>query len=207
MAKLVVKRKRSIHRFRRSPLPTSKPVEVESPPVELWAYAVERYPERRIEIVDGRVVIKAMPGKIHNDVVFLLVMLLGPALMERGLRSWGDITLFFGVHEDRFRPDLTVVPRDPRMWSDDHVHADEVLMVVEVVSPSSVQDDHEYKPGRCAKGKVPLYLVIDPAQEIVRLLSQPTEDGYDDEVKVPLGEKLSLPAPFDLVLDTARLLV
>ncbi|MEV0969543.1 Uma2 family endonuclease [Microtetraspora glauca] len=188
-------------------MPTSKPVEVESPPVELWAYAVERYPERRIELVDGRVVIKAMPGKIHNDVVFLLVMLLGPALMERGLRSWGDITLFFGVHEDRFRPDLTVVPRDPRMWSDDHVHADEVLMVVEVVSPSSVQDDHEYKPGRCAKGKVPLYLVIDPAQEIVRLLSQPTEDGYDDEVKVPLGEKLSLPAPFDLVLDTARLLV
>ncbi|MCC5574938.1 Uma2 family endonuclease [Microtetraspora sp. AC03309] len=206
MARLVVKRKHSIHRFRRSPLPASKPVEVVSPPVELWAYAVERYPERRIELVDGRVVIKPMPGKIHNQIVFALLRVLMPLLAERAWEGWGDITLFFGVHEDRFRPDLTVVPREPRMWSDDHVHADEALMVVEVVSPSSVQDDHEYKPGRCAKGKVPLYLVIDPAQEIVRLLSQPTEDGYDDEVKVPLGEKLSLPAPFDLVLDTAQLL-
>ncbi|GLX02805.1 Uma2 family endonuclease [Microtetraspora sp. NBRC 16547] len=92
------------------------------------------------------------------------------------------------------------------MWSDDHVHADQVLLAVEVVSPSSARDDHEYKPRQCAVGDVPLYLVIDPDQEVVRLLSQPSEDGYGDEVKVPLGEKLPLPAPFDLVLDTAQLL-
>lgn len=79
------------------------------------------------------------------------------------------------------------------------------LLVVEVVSKSSVRDDHEIKPRACARGGVPHYLVVDAFAGKARLLGHPGKDGYAHEVDVKLGEPLELPAPWELTLDTARL--
>jgi hypothetical protein len=57
------------------------------------------------------------------------------------------------------------------------------------------------------RGKVPLYLLIDieakPAT--VTLFSNPSEGQYQSQQTVTLGEKLPLPAPFGITLDTAGL--
>jgi hypothetical protein len=52
---------------------------------------------------------------------------------------------------------------------------------------------------------VPLYMVIDTFDGEVRLLSHPGDDGYAQQVKVKLGEKLELPQPWNITLDTREL--
>jgi Putative restriction endonuclease len=105
----------------------------------------ELLPKDRVELVDGRIVVSPVPTAVHNQLAFRILRLLMAVTEERGWEIWNDITLFLGPQQDRYRPDLTVVPPKPRMWGSDHVHGDQVLLVVEVVSPSSVTDDHSIK--------------------------------------------------------------
>ncbi|GAB3984558.1 Uma2 family endonuclease [Actinoallomurus acanthiterrae] len=167
----------------------------------------ERWPDRKVEIIDGRIVVREVPTTDHADVIFGLMLQLMPYVAKRGWEIWQDVALFLGPQVDRYRPELLVVPQDPPKWGDDHVFGNATHLVVEVVSKSSVRDDHEVKPRTCARGGVPLYLVVDTFAGKARLLSQPGKDGYAHEVDVKLGEPMDLPAPWELTLDTARLTV
>jgi Uma2 family endonuclease len=164
-----------------------------------------RWPDRKVEIIDGRIVVREVPTTAHAQLIFRLLLQLMPFVTERGWEIWQDVALFLGPQVDRYRPDLMVVPGDPPKWGDDHVFGNATLLVVEVVSKSSVRDDHEIKPRACARGGVPLHLVVDTFGDRARLLSHPGKDGYGHEVEVRLGEALDLPHPWDLTLDTARL--
>lgn len=165
----------------------------------------DRWPDRKVEIIDGRVVVREESTTEHADLVFQLLLQLLPAMTERGWEAWQGVALFLGPQLGRYRPDLLVVPPNPTQWGDDHVYGKDTLLVAEVVSKSSVRDDHEVKPLGCARGKVPLYLVVDTFAGRVRLLSHPAEDGYGHAVEVRIGEPLDLPDPWCLTLDTAKL--
>jgi Uma2 family endonuclease len=80
-----------------------------------------------------------------------------------------------------------------------------VLLVAEVVSPSSRHDDREVKRDAYARGRAPLYLLIDPQQSerSVTLFSDPHPDGYRSRTRVPFGDQIGLPEPLRIVLDTA----
>ncbi|MEU9888451.1 hypothetical protein [Sphaerisporangium sp. NPDC051011] len=62
------------------------------------------------------------------------------------------------------------------------------------------------KPRKCALASVPLYLVIDTLQGCARLMSRPSPSGYAEQMPVTLGECLMLPDPWDLKIDTGKLL-
>ncbi|MCO5993242.1 Uma2 family endonuclease [Actinoallomurus rhizosphaericola] len=162
-------------------------------------------PRHRVELVNGRIVVNPVPTGEHNRIVYQLLLQLLAVVQGQGWQIWNDITLFLGPQRDRYRPDLTVVPAEPKMWAKDHVHGDQVLLVVEVVSASSVTDDHDVKPRQYAAGGVPLCLVVDVFTRKVRLLSQPGPDGYEQETDVALGRPLDLPEPWKLTIDTAAL--
>lgn len=51
------------------------------------------------------------------------------------------------------------------LYDDHELYAHGVLLVAEVVSPGSGHDDREFKRDAYARGRVPLYLLIDPQQE------------------------------------------
>ncbi|WP_345364581.1 Uma2 family endonuclease [Actinoallomurus liliacearum] len=163
------------------------------------------FPQHRVELVNGRIVVNPVPTGDHNRIVYRLLLQLLAVVQGQGWQIWNDITLFLGPQRDRYRPDLTVVPAEPKMWAKDHVHGDQVLLVVEVVSASSVTDDHEVKPRQYAAGGVPLCLVVDVFARKVRLLSQPGADGYEQETDVALGRPLDLPEPWKLTIDTGAL--
>jgi Uma2 family endonuclease len=165
----------------------------------------EQWDDVKIEVISGRIVVRELPTDDHNNVFFQLFRLLMTVAVERGWKLWPDINLFLGAQSDHYRPDLTVVPREPRMWGNDHVHGDNTLLVVEIVSERSKDDDHTVKPRGCAAGKVPLYMVIDTFDAKVRLLSHPGADGYARQTEVKLGEKLELPEPWNITLDTGEL--
>lgn len=160
---------------------------------------------RKVELVNGRVVVREMPTAEHARIVYRLLLQLIPMVTERGWEILPDIAIFLGPQMDRYRPDATVVPADPPMWQPDEVYAHATLLVAEVVSKSSTHDDHIVKPGQCAVAGVPAYLVIDTFEGRARLLSHPHEGRYGQEVSVALGEPLALPEPWRLTIDTAKL--
>jgi Uma2 family endonuclease len=165
----------------------------------------DRWPERRVEVINGRIVVNPMPTFAHACIVFELMFQLAGIAKERGWKVINEISIFLGPQSDRYRPDLVAVPRKPRMWGEDHIYADQTLLVVEVVSPSSVTDDHDVKPRKYAAAGAPLCLIVDPLDKKVRLLSEPGEKGYEKETEAVLGHPIDLPEPWELTLDTAQL--
>ncbi|GAA3421013.1 Uma2 family endonuclease [Streptosporangium vulgare] len=165
----------------------------------------DQWPDRKVELINGRIVVRELPTLNHAKVILQLLIQLIPFATAQGWHPVYDVKLFLGVQKDHYRPDLLVVPKFPRMWDDENVYAEETLLVVEVVSPSSRDDDHVTKPENCAIAGVPLYLVIDATQNLARLLSHPGERGYQQQHQVILGEPLELPAPWDLTIDTGKL--
>lgn len=171
----------------------------------LYLELVDRFEKHRIEIISGRIVVREMPTIAHADVVYHLMAQLIPFSMEKGWRVYPEAKLLLHIQADRFEPDLIVVPPNPPLWDPSHVYANATLLVAEVVSPSSVHDDHVVKPRACALAGVPLYLVIDTFANRFRLLSRPGPEGYADEITESLGKPLELPAPWDLTIDTGKL--
>ncbi|MEU9833028.1 Uma2 family endonuclease [Streptosporangium sp. NPDC048047] len=172
---------------------------------QLYLQLVERFEKHRIEIVNSRIVVREMPTIAHADIVYQLTAQLMPFVMTKGWRIYPEARIFLQAQADRYEPDIIVVPSEPRLWDPSHIYADDTFLVTEVVSPSSSHDDHITKPRNCALAGVPLYLVIDAFADRFRLLSRPNPQGYADELTDTLGKPLDLPAPWDLTIDTGRL--
>jgi Uma2 family endonuclease len=84
---------------------------------------------------------------------------------------------------------------------------DRVLLAAEVISASSVRADRQVKPRACALAGIPLYLLVDRFTRpvTISLHSEPGVNGYAKVNTVTAGEKLRIPAPFGLTLDTSSL--
>ncbi|MEV0827419.1 Uma2 family endonuclease [Nonomuraea rubra] len=164
----------------------------------------ELHPEYRVETMSGRIVVNEAGTWQHNTCLFRVLRgLLAPAV-ERGWQIWPNITVYLGCQADRYVPDLTVVPRAPRLHKDYAVHGDSTLLLVDIVSSGSSYDDHYVKPRSYSPAGVPLYLVVDPAQRTVRLFSEPGGRAYGRETVAALDGPLFLPAPWELSLNTGE---
>ncbi|MET9069663.1 Uma2 family endonuclease [Streptosporangium sandarakinum] len=141
---------------------------------QLYLQLVERFEKHRIEIVNGRIVVREMPTIAHAETVYQLTAELMPFVMGKGWQIHPRAQIFLRTRADRYAPDIVVVPPEPGLWDPCHVHADDTFLVAEVVSPSSSHDDHVTKPRNCALAGVPLYPVIDSFRESFQA-AQPTE--------------------------------
>ncbi|WP_433373897.1 Uma2 family endonuclease [Streptosporangium sp. CA-115845] len=90
-------------------------------------------------------------------------------------------------------------------WGARELLSSGLLMVAEIVSPGSVTDDRDRKPGIYASGGVPVMLLIDPVATpaTVTVLSDPKEGGYRTSTRVEMGSRLHIPEPVDFTLDTS----
>jgi Uma2 family endonuclease len=159
----------------------------------------------RVELLDGRLVMSPPPSLGHNRTVWWLVR----GLSDHAMRNGWDLLQTTAVHieatRDRPQPDLVVAAPGAPQYDDHELYAHGVLLVAEVVSPSSGHDDREFKRDAYARGRVPLYLLIDPEPQSVTLFSDPHTEGYRSRTTVPFGDEIALPAPFKIFLDTAGL--
>lgn len=176
------------------------------PVEERYRTVRELFPELRVEVFGGRVVVNDTGTWQHNTILAQVLFQLMPVVAERGWEIWPNITIFLGDQADRYVPDLTVVPQRPVMESDEAVRGDSTLLLVDVVTAGGAYDVHVVKPLGYAPAGVPLYLVIDPVQRLVKLYSEPGREGYARETVEPVGAPLTLPAPWDHPLDTGTLL-
>jgi hypothetical protein len=168
--------------------------------------ALPETPGLHAEIINGRLIVSPVGTPDHGFKVTRLMMALGSLMDDRGWKMWAgmvDVTIMDS--RQPVVPDFVIAPADPPLWGTRELRSDGLIMVGEVVSEGSVQDDREDKPGMYASGGVPLMLLVDPVANpaTVAVFSRPKEGAYTHSAAVRMGEPLRIPEPVDFVLDTA----
>jgi Uma2 family endonuclease len=179
-------------------------------PDGLSAAEYEALPEdicRRIEIVDGAIIVNAAPRRLHQDICRRLANALetacGPALavstdVDLRLR---DIPLL------NRRPDAVVY--DASLPDDEVLRPLHCTLVVEVMSPGSVTADQTDKPAEYAASRIPHYWRVehDLAEQALSVFCyrlDPTTGTYAS-AGVHTGT-LTVTEPVTITVDLAALL-
>jgi Uma2 family endonuclease len=165
-------------------------------------------PGHRIELIDGEIVVSPSASLWHSSAIDELIDALIDVKRKHGWRFHTNVTVHIAATRERLIPDLMIAPKDAPRFGDNELLAHGVLLVAEVVSPSSQRRDRVAKPRAYAQGGVPLYLLIDQITEpaTVTLFSDPAQTSYRTSDRAEIGRALRLPEPFGIALDTRRLL-
>lgn len=170
---------------------------------ELAAVAPETV---RLEYVNGKVEVKAMPDGNHTSIFMWLLrqcMQHRPDLdlaPERGVKAEA-------YRKGRARTDGFLAPVDhfqgDREWSD----PEGSLMALEITSRDrdTNQRDRIDKPIGYAEAGIPVYLLIDRDNHTLTVFSEPKDGRYQQISPHPWGATVELPAPVNITLDTEKL--
>ncbi|MFG2565797.1 Uma2 family endonuclease [Streptomyces sp. NPDC048567] len=158
----------------------------------------------KVEIIEGIVTVSPPPSKDHNTTAELLQRRLYSVIPE----EWGiyqTLGLSVPARAGLYIPDLVVVPRAVATGPGNTVPAEEALLVVEITSQYNANHDRIGKVHGYAKAAVPLFLLLDPwhsGRPTATLYGEPEDGTYRQLATVEYGDKLTLPEPFGLDLDT-----
>jgi Uma2 family endonuclease len=151
------------------------------------------------------------PVPDHNNAALELALELRPRLPE-GFEVQLDVDVDLQLADGEEpgtsrRPDLVVVRRDARRRvraEGGMIRASEVLLAVEVVSPSSKRIDHVHKRNDYADAGIPNYWIVDIDDPIAVTVCRLTEPfGYQDD-QTATGV-LRTDVPFPVEIDLSRL--
>jgi Uma2 family endonuclease len=174
-------------------------------------YAALGEDHRRLELLEGNLVMSPSPTPLHNSVLAELIYLLRPQVPS-SMRLIPDVDVDLqlapaGQPGFARRPDLVVVDDDAYRRARDAgslLRAAAVRLAVEIVSPGSRRTDHVIKRGEYADAGIPYYWVIDTDDPISLLCHHLAGDfGYADDGAVT--GTFTAVAPFPCTIDLNRL--
>ena len=161
------------------------------------------------ELIEGRLIMSPSPVPDHNTAGFEL----GVELRSRIPDNF-EVQLDMDVDLDLVpadepgssrRPDLMVVHREARKRvraEGGLIRASEVLLVVEIVSPSSKRIDHVHKRNDYADAGIPNYWIVDIDEPISLTVCRLTEQfGYQDDQTATGIFRTEVPFPVEINLD------
>ena len=157
----------------------------------------------RAEVIEGEVIVNAAtPAGRHARIILLVRR----AFAGRGIDNlYENTTLLIERDEDEYVPDLAWWPErviDSDAWE---FPAAECLFALEVVSGDRAgrrQRDYRKAAGY-ARGGVPVLLIVDPAERVCTLYSEPKGSEYLVRRVTAFGEPVFIPAgAFSVTLPT-----
>ena len=151
----------------------------------------------RAEYIGGDVILRPSASLTHNRIIGMVAAQSPPGF-------WASPTQGVALEPlpDLPEPDVVFVEEGAVAGNPSYLPAAAVALVVEVVSPGNWRRDLHEKPVLYAKGGVPAYLIVDPRDGTLRLLSRPQGGAYQDSSAHRFGETVAL--PIGAVLDTSR---
>lgn len=167
--------------------------------------ALPPLPGFRAEVIEGSVIVSPLGTPEHSWIAADLHDALLPIRTRHGWRgSVGGVNVCIEGPREPVAPDYVLSPRNCPRWGSLELLSSHLIMVAEVVSPSSVVRDRKEKPRIYATGGVPVYLLVDPLDErpTITVFSHIDEGAYRSIHKVAVGTPLYLPQPVDFELDT-----
>src|SRR5690606_15624406 len=160
----------------------------------------------RVEIIEGIVTVSPAPAFRHNLIAESIQRRLYSVISE-DMGSSPSRPSAVPPRLATLFPARVVAPRREHTESDPHTPAAMAELVVEVTSKSNARHDRVSKPAAYAAAGIPLFLLVDrwaPDGPAATLYGDPKGDVYRPLLTAKFGEPLILPAPFDLVIDTAE---
>ncbi|MFF4601281.1 Uma2 family endonuclease [Streptomyces sp. NPDC001339] len=160
----------------------------------------------RLEFINGRLGVKAVPDGDHGRIIQWLTRICMQVRPELWLHP--DQGLEIKTYRDgRARSDGALASSDAFVGVGEWAAPEAVLMVVEVTSYDSDTDrrDRREKPRAYAQTGIPVYLLIDRDTCEVTVYSEPEGERYGKTLTVSFGKPVTLPDPVGIELDTEPL--
>lgn len=160
----------------------------------------------RAEIFDGGIHLSPSPGVAHHEIAHLVHRVLAREL-QADWRIYQSSGAAIEIIERLHEPDLLVIPHSAVDTGGLTVSAAEAVLAVEITSKSNAHHDRTLKLWSYAHAPIPLYLLIDRYDAKgphSTLFADPADGKYRQSRRVPFGEPIPLPAPFDLEIDTTE---
>ncbi|MFJ2739430.1 Uma2 family endonuclease [Streptomyces sp. NPDC087440] len=163
----------------------------------------------RFEFIDGRTREKKVPDGDHNEIVEWL-----RAICMQHKPGWALFGSDQGLKVEKYRngrarPDGILAPRKSFAGQGEWGDPAPAVMVVEVTSYDSDTDqrDRVEKPPAYATAGIPVYLLIDRDSCEVIVFTKPDGElgNYTDTHRVAFGQKITIPEPVSIELDTEEL--
>ncbi|MFD8255207.1 Uma2 family endonuclease [Streptomyces werraensis] len=160
----------------------------------------------RVELVDGIVTVAPLARVRHQFLVAHVHRRLCAAVPTWGVLQRCPLAVpsRLGI----YLPDITVVPEEELHAAEERcLPAAAAALVVEIASRATARVDRTVKVHAYASAGIPLYLLLDglaPDGPVCTLHARPEKGAYREVSRVRCGEPIELPAPFDLVIDTAE---
>lgn len=158
----------------------------------------------RRELIDGRLEVSPTPRPEHQDLVYLLSYVLNEQ-RPSNLRVTQGVSVRL-AEGTVLIPDVLAMTAEARRRNSPWIAAPDVVLVVEVVSPSTKSADRVTKPYQYAKAGIPHYWRIELEPELLVATA-----ALDTEARVyrPTGDfteflKVELPWPISFDLDRIR---
>ncbi|MFE2041282.1 Uma2 family endonuclease [Streptomyces sp. NPDC059477] len=197
--------------------PITEPVMTQQDPADLLI-AIEEASETPIrpEYVEGTVIVPPQPNEHHNDTAYALtIQFLSAGFSLVGVGNGYRAAYKDGTSLGLVVPDFYVRRRKASELDESYLAAHkgwypiDMLALVGEVTSTNHETDTGAKARIYAAAGVPVYVLINRNTQTAHSFSDPIlpDDGparayYATETKVPLGERLPLPAPYP-ALDTA----
>ncbi|MET7422029.1 Uma2 family endonuclease [Dactylosporangium sp. NPDC005555] len=180
------------------------PLDHEGPWLEADYLALEPIKHHRIELLDGSLLVSPAPRNRHQRLSWLLATALDGPATDAGLLMLEAVNVRLGSGRI-FIPDIVVADVD---GDDDMIEAADVVLVVEIASPSTAGVDRTVKLPLYAAAGIAWYLIVeqDPAGAVTMRLHRLEGGQYAEEAKVGPGETLTLTEPVGVTLDPDALL-
>lgn len=167
---------------------------------------IEGAPPVRYEAVNGKLVVSPREGSANSWATTRLIIKLDPPVRAAGNALYSSLNVLLSP-KTWIEPDLVVL-REPVVdltW----VPAEDVLMPVEFVSPSSRRRDRVDKPALAAQAGIPFYLRVEISRRTNAAEIHLFElDGgrYRAVAAALAGETFSADRPLELSFDLGDLL-
>ncbi|WP_063765397.1 Uma2 family endonuclease [Nonomuraea candida] len=165
-----------------------------------------KFPEdgNRYELFNGSLLVSPAPTPRHQRVITRLLLILQNAAPP-GLECLTTVNVRRS-DENLYIPDLVVVPEKVSEAVDLWYSPSDLLLAVEVVSPSSQTHDRATKVGAYAEAGIPFYWRIEPLEGPTVYVYELGGNSYAGPVAHKAGTTVSLASPFPVTFDPGDLM-
>ncbi|MFI0447986.1 Uma2 family endonuclease [Actinomadura sp. 6N118] len=162
----------------------------------------------RAEFIEGEIVVSPPPIGDHEMIFSRITwQVMRESRMDMDVSGNKGLELARGSRctKNHLIPDAVFAPKDLDLFAgaESWMPSDGVAMVVEVTS-GKPEKDRGVKRHCYAKAGIPLYLLVDRADRVVALFSEPDRDAedYREDIRLTFGKAIDLPEPFGFTLET-----
>ncbi|MFF3753957.1 Uma2 family endonuclease [Streptomyces sp. NPDC002018] len=160
----------------------------------------------RVELIEGEIHVTPLVDGEHEEIVSELNGQVAVRRKDPRLRGYTGLGLFVpgASVSGKIVPDLVIAPKGS--FTDEFEYHDpaSMLLVAEVTSRSTGDNDRVKKIRGYARAGIPVYLLIDREAGQAVLCTLPVGEAYSRKVSYKISETVPLPEPLGFELDTSE---